>query len=148
MVGCPDGGFPAGAAPCDLLMPVSGGVSTLEGNYCGYTQTTSALYYRSNGINPELVISLSPPLTPGVLGGPFAAGVALETARSPYIKWATPAGACTVKLESNVCWFYLDTKYYLVSGRGHCSEPAAPQPANAAQPVTIGDFGFAYVVHF
>jgi len=146
LVGCPDGG--SAAVTCDLWMPVSGGVSTLQGNYCGYLTTTSALYYRSNGINPELIIYLSPALMPEVLGGTFAAGVAMESARSPYVKWATPPGACTVQLDSNVCWVYLDTKYYAVSGHGHCTAPAAPQPADAAQPVTIGDFGFTYLIHF
>jgi hypothetical protein len=146
--GCPAGGFPTGAPSCGLTMPVSGGASTVAGDYCRNSASTSRLWYATNGINLDVYIDLGQPIVRGMIASDIPAVVSFEDARigGSFTTWATPGGACTVTLTSNVCWIYLNATYYLVSGTGKCSAPAAAQPAKAGAPIVIGDFSFSYTI--
>jgi hypothetical protein len=62
------------------------------------------------------------------------------------VTWTTPPGACTVTLDSNVCWLDEGNTYYLVSGRGSCSAPADAD-SDADAPITVGGFSFANVIY-
>jgi hypothetical protein len=77
----------------------------------------------------------------------LAASVSLlhQPTSGTWITWTTPPGACTVTLDSNVCWIDLGSTYYLISGTGTCSAPAMPD-SDAGAPVAIGDFSFAYTL--
>jgi hypothetical protein len=147
--GCPDGGFMSARPDCNLVMPVSGGVSTVAGDYCRNSASTSWIWYATNGINPDVQINFAQPIVRGVVGSHLAASVSLlyQPTSGTWVTWTTASGTCTVNLDSNVCWFYSGAAYYLISGRGTCSAPATPQPANAGTPVTIGDFSFSYSIY-
>ena len=146
--GCPDGGFVSARPDCELVMPVSGGVSTVAGDYCRNSASTSYIWYATNGINPDVQIQFAQPIVRGVAAANVEVGVSLlyQPLGGGAVTWTTPAGACVVSITSNVCWMYLDATYYLISGTGSCSAPAIAQPAKAGAPVTIGDFSFAYSI--
>lgn len=148
--GCPDGGFPIGRAPCQLSMPLSGGLSTLfkmpdtgcdRGDLSTFSfSPVSDLY--------QTVIHLAKPLVRGVSGEPLEAAVEIrvKAQTGDWKIWSTPANGCTIRLASNVCWYFeVPDAYYLVSGTGSCSKLAEPQDASD-DAVNIGDFWFATIV--
>jgi hypothetical protein len=49
-------------------------------------------------------------------------------------------------LEGNVCWYFADQRYEIVSGRGTCSAPAVATKPDGGAPVTVGDFWFSEVL--
>ena len=146
--GCPDGGFATARPECILLMPVSGGLSSAP-QACYNSASTSTIYYSAGVGSDELQIRFAQPFVRGMIASNLAASVSIQTRPTSgvWVTWTTPPTACSVTLTSNVCWSYLGSTYYLMSGTGTCSAPATPNPANAGTPVTIGDFSFAYVLH-
>lgn len=147
--GCPDGGFPTARPACELTMPVSGGVSAVASGPCRSSASTGSISYGTNGIYPDVRIEFAEPLVRGLIARNIASTVSLidDPLGGPSSTWTTPAGACSVNLTSNVCWFYLDATYYLISGTGSCSAPATPDGSNpTVTPVTIGHFSFAQVI--
>jgi hypothetical protein len=59
------------------------------------------------------------------------------------LSWGTPAGACAVTLDSNVCLPGTARGDYAISGTGSCSAEALPQGGNPGAPVEIPGFSFS-----
>lgn len=146
--GCPDGGFPAGRGPCQIELPLYGGLNyTLTDGACTYPEW-SRLWFSSSGV--EVHIDLTSPIVPGAVGNSLAASVWINTNPMDFASeqkiWSTPSGACTVTLHGNVCWYWDNRPYQIVSGRGTCAADAVAAKPDGGAPVTIGDFWFAEVL--
>jgi hypothetical protein len=148
--GCPDGGF-AGTAPCDIEMPLFGGLNYnygASGAGCTYPQWTR-LWFTSNGV--EVHIDLAAPIVPGAVGDALAASVSINTNPTDFVDkqkiWSTPGGACTITLHGNVCWYYAEQRYQIISGRGTCGAAAVAAKPDGGAPVTIGDFWFSELLN-
>jgi hypothetical protein len=151
--GCPDGGFSIGRALCALSMPLSGGLSTLikppDATGCGHGDLSS-LSFAPVGDRLATILHLSQPLVRGENEKPLAATVEIrvKAQNGDWHVWSTPAEACTITLASNVCWYFeIPDAYYLVSGTGSCSAPAAPETPSTDSPVVIGDFWFETLIY-
>jgi len=147
--GCPDGGYPLGRAPCAAAFPISG-YASLDGvfqpaacdnnndNY-GSVWFASASGYGQDTTNVHVYFST--PLQ-GVVGAqPVTVSIDVPNASFSRLTWSTPPGACTVTLDSDVCWDFEQVQYYLVAGTGHCTSPALSQ-GDAGASLTVGDFWF------
>jgi hypothetical protein len=150
--GCPDGGFAIGRAPCQLSMPLSGGLPTLvkqpDNVGCGHLDLSN-LSFSPVGAQHETWLHFAKPLVRGATDEPLAASVEIrvKAANGDWQVWSTPADACTITLASNVCWYFeIPDAYYLVSGTGNCSKPAEPEAASGS-PVQIDDFWFVTLLY-
>jgi hypothetical protein len=140
-----------GGIPCASRFPLQGGLSTtVAATGCGSENAATVLdwgnFDASHGTGAGVSFHLTRVLLPGQTG-PLA--VDTVTVRelvgdAGIVSWTTPAGACTVTIETNVCMRNRDGKAYdlYFTGSGTCTQPAAPQPGNTKAPVTIGDFTF------
>jgi hypothetical protein len=155
--GCPTGGSMIGRGSCQLIMPLSGALSTLTkapDTTCTYSDTTMLRYLPLNDAY-EISI-LMPSFAKGSIGSPVSVAVQITLPNEDFSKvqtWRTDAGACTITFSSNVCLFFEGNTYYLISGTGSCSKPAVFQvpnvldPPAALPPVTVGDFWFANEIY-
>jgi hypothetical protein len=150
VVTCTDAQDAAAPAFCEVSMPVQGGLS---GVVCGISPecetrggdggisdmnwgVTTPLWPDHNAV----VVTLATNAPVDELGT-FALTVQIQHAGgNQLLEWNTPAGTCSVTLSGSFC-VSKSTKR-VVSGTGHCTEPAAPSPNNPAAPITIGDFSF------
>jgi hypothetical protein len=158
-VGCPDGGYPVGSAPCTLELLLEGSTSlgnALNPGFCtnengsrsvlGFSSVDAVSYGQGYDVN----LNFATPISQGLVGQ--QSGVTVQIVQNNGIgnnstNWSTPTGACAVDLTSDVCWFSEGVEYYLVSGTGRCSAPAAEEPADAGEPLTIGNFWFDTIIY-
>jgi hypothetical protein len=151
-VGCPDGGISTALArgACVLNISAAGSPAPISQDFCTNSGSTSSLLWASQGASPNVRINFASPVVRGELGvpdQPVSVTFYTISAVGNDVTWTTPPGACTATLDSNVCWLDQGSTYYLVSGRGSCSEPAYAD-LDAAAPITVGKFfSFANVFY-
>jgi len=151
--GCPTGGANIGRGSCQLIMPLSGGLSTLTKEPDTTCTGSNTATQRYADLNDAYEISiLMPSFAKGVVGSPLPVGVEIRLPAQSIADervWRTDADACTITFSSNVCLLFEGNTYYLISGTGSCSKPALFQvpntidPPSPLPPVTIGSFWFA-----
>jgi hypothetical protein len=150
-VGCPDGGFPLGRGPCDVEIPLYGGINYNYGSsgaVCTYP-TWSRLWFSSEGV--EVHLDLAAPISAGAVGNPLPATFWINQNPTDFVDkqriWATPTGACTITMDGNVCWYFGEQRYQIVTGRGSCNAPAVASKPDGGAPITVGDFWFSEVLN-
>jgi hypothetical protein len=154
--GC-DRSVQVGSHSCELMMPLSGGLSgtlaiaTYYG--CGWANgpppMSEPLNFGLNAPGPppwngtSVRFDPSSPIVPGQTGTLANAAVSLWVmGDAGSVTWTTPA-SCILDLTSNACAPSASIpNLYVVSGTGSCSQPAQPNKGSFA-PVTIGNFFFA-----
>ncbi len=149
-------GSDAGLLPCQLDMPVTGALSTTltSNGSCGYggggaagvnsIQLGQSDFFPTEagllaGLDVE-AYAANPPIPESQIG-PVAVSIHIlqNSPNGNHAIWATPAGACTLDVTTNICVPALND--YGLIGTGTCSQPAAPQ-SGSSTPITIGDFTF------
>ncbi len=97
------------------------------------------------GLSLELVLTFASGLVAGKAGAQPPASVAITSTGGDagQQSWATPVGACSVTLDSNVCLPGIKSDNYGISGTGACSQPAAPADGNPAPAIDIPGFSFS-----
>ena len=129
------------ADPCALTMPLSGDrVVTVRASSGSCGQLASSLVVLADGL--AVSFHLKTLICPGDTGEVPLDSITVTARDDAGIQtWTTPSGACAMTLESNVCQRMTSDRLVL-SGRGHCSQPARPDTGNSGREIGIGDFTF------
>lgn len=157
-MGCSDGGVQLAPQPCQIRMPLSGGLSGViatDGGLVG-CGTAGSMLFTVDGVGPgpwsDVHIQFTGPLVAGQVGtvGSVAVRVGAEESDGGEIGWMG-GPTCTLVLASNVCLSPQGQPgSYAISGTGSCPDPlpfvASSRGVPPAGPLVIGDFDFTLLI--
>lgn len=128
-------------APCELVMPLSGalvGTARAKVGACGQAGSPFVI------ADLAVVVFHVDESCPGATGAIDLHSISIVVADPKVPKiWTTPAGACVINVDSNVCQSDALGQRAVLTGHGSCRQPARPESGSDA-PVYIGDFAFTF----